>query len=484
MKKRLFTLIMLASMLVTACSGENAVTEQTGTASAVGTETAEAPTLLDTLPDGIDYGGAAYGILTTDYWFTEYNSTLNADVENGDTLNDAAYRVNTFVEEQYNVDVVYHYGKDFSIVSDVRASVMAGDNTYQYLAFGSAWDNCVSLITDGALYNLMDIPELDLKSEGFYTEANENYIINDRLYFAFSNYANAGGLPLYMVFNIDLLKQFDLPLPYDTILSGDWTMDVFEQYIKGVSADINGDGKIDGFDRHGFASGDKISNYCVFGYDVHVVERTEDSSYIPAIMKEEFVVRAQKWLDFKHNNSDVFIHSSVKGDTEAEHMFLLGNTLFAHTGSGLSDTNMRAIDTFDFGVAPFPKYDAAQDGYGNYLALNQFGIPSSVADPSMAATVAHGLAIASKVIMEPSYLDVFLDTKLLRDEESVQIIQMMKDDPIIDVARYYDFHGDTITPVYLLSSTNDPGKIVSDFEKVEKRAAAKAADFFSVFFEQ
>jgi len=136
---------------------------------------------------------------------------------------------------------------------------MAGDNTYQYLAFGSAWDNCVSLITDGALYNLMDIPELDLKSEGFYTEANENFIINDRLYFAFSNYANAGGLPLYMVFNIDLLKQFDLPLPYDTILSGDWTMDVFEQYIKGVSSDLNGDGKIDGYDRHGLASGDLIS---------------------------------------------------------------------------------------------------------------------------------------------------------------------------------------------------------------------------------
>ena len=66
MKKRLFALLMLASMMATACSGENAVTEQTGTASAVGTETAQAPTLLDTLPDGIDYGGAAYGILTTD----------------------------------------------------------------------------------------------------------------------------------------------------------------------------------------------------------------------------------------------------------------------------------------------------------------------------------------------------------------------------------------------------------------------------------
>ncbi len=483
MKKRLFTLLMLTSMLVTACGGEDAVTEQTGTSSAVETETAAAPTLLDTLPDHLDYSGAEYGIFTTEYWFSVYQSPLNAESENGDTLNDAAYHVNRFVEERYNVDVVYHYGKEYSIVSDVLASAMAGDNTYQYLAFGSAWDNCVSLITDGALYNLMDIPELDLKSEGFYTEANENFIINDKLYFAFSNYANAGGMPLYMVFNIDLLKQFDLPLPYDTIFSGDWTMEVFEQYIKGVSADINGDGSIDGYDRHGFASGDLISNYCVFGYDVKVVERAEDGSYIPAIMKEDFIVRAQKWLDFKHNNPDVYINKSVTGGTEAEHMFLLGNTLFAHTGSGLSDTNMRAIDAFDFGVAPFPKYDASQDGYGNYLALNQFGIPSSVADPSMAAIVAQGLAVASKVIMEPAYMDVFLETKLLRDEESVQVVQMMKDDPIVDVARYYNFHGDTITPVYLLSSTNDPGKIVSGFETVEKRAAIKAADFFSVFFE-
>ena len=55
MKKRLFALLMLASMMATACGGEDAVTEQTGTASAAEAETAEAPTLLDTLPENYDF---------------------------------------------------------------------------------------------------------------------------------------------------------------------------------------------------------------------------------------------------------------------------------------------------------------------------------------------------------------------------------------------------------------------------------------------
>lgn len=44
--------------------------------------------------------------------------------------------------------------------------------------------------------------------------------------------------------------------------------------------------------------------------------------------------------------------------------------------------------------------------------------------------------------------------------------------------------GDWTVEVFELSSTDDPGKTVFGFEKAEKRPAVKAADFFSVFFEQ
>ncbi|MBQ7983149.1 MAG: hypothetical protein IJ302_06255, partial [Clostridia bacterium] len=385
MKKTVY--LLAALLILTSCQsgGTAAVTDSVGSQE-VQTEEAVETTLLDALPADLDFGGYEFHIAVLDKKITEYGVTINAEEENGDTLNDASAKVNRFVEERYHVDLIYDLldaQGGYSIVSTVSRSAMAGDDAYQYVQFGSAWDNCVSMITEHSLYNILDLPGIDLNTSGFYTDVNAEFIINDQLYFAFSNYANAGGLPMYMVFNINMMTELNLELPYDIILEGGWTMDVLGQYIKGVSSDINGDGKIDGFDRHGFANGDLISNYMVFGADIRVAERNEIGSYVPAIQNAAFVNAAQKLLDFKHNNADVFIHNDVSGDTDAEHMFLLGNTLFAHTGSGLSNENMRAISDFEFGIAPFPKYDEAQKEYGNYLGLDQFGIPASIGEPEI-----------------------------------------------------------------------------------------------------
>lgn len=486
MKKALC--LITAILLLSSCQsgGETAVTDAVR-ATEVQTDAPAETTLLDALPTDLDYNGYEFHVLVIDKLVTNYGAIINGEEENGETLNDASVKVNRFVEERYNVDLIYDLqssSTSFSINSAVSKSAMAGDDAYQYAQFGSAWDNCVSLITDGSLYNILDLPGIDLNTPGFYMDANAEFIINDQLYFAFSNYANTGCLPIYMVFNINMLKELDLELPYDTIFDGGWTMEVLEQYIKGVSSDLNGDGKIDGYDRHGLASGDLISNYLIFGADIRVAERNENGSYVPAIQNTAFVNAAQKFLDFKHNNPDVFIHEDTNGGTNMEHMFLLGNTLFAHTGSGLSNENMRAITDFDFGIAPLPKFDASQKDYGNYLFMNQFGIPSSIQNPEIVSQVIMGLAAASKVIMEPATLDVYVETKLLRDDESVQVLQMMQNDPLIDITRYFDFANGAITPVYLLSSAKDANNIMSNLEKKATAAEKKAEKFFSIFFEE
>ena len=95
-----------------------------------------------------------------------------------------------------------------------------------------------------------------------------------------------------------------------------------------------------------------------------------------------------------------------------------------------------------------------------------------------------GLAAASKVIMEPATLDVYVETKLLRDDESVQVLQMMQNDPLIDITRYYDFANGAITPVFLLSSAKDANNIMSNLEKTATAAEKKAEKFFSIFFEE
>ena len=493
MKNKLLSALAILLLLSSvSCGGTSAPAEETSpsgqTKSTEAPETEE-PSALDLLPADLDFGGYAFHIVYAAPLDLTYETYISMEEENGDILWDNSYYRNRAVEERYNVDLQFvPLGAEqggYTIVPDVSKSVLAGDDAYQYIQFNSAWDNTVSLIAENALLDLNTLPGLDPYGPGFYAEVNQNFTISDRLYFAFSNYNSSGALPLYMVFNKNMIRDAGLDMPYDLILSGGWTMDVLEEYIKGVSADLNGDGKITGEDRHGLASGDLISNYIVFGADVRVVKRDDRGAYLPDLQNNAFISAAQRFLDFKLNNPDVFIgkERDVGGGTGAAHMFLLGNSMFAHTGSGLSNTNMRAIDTFDFGVAPFPKFDEAQNGYGNYLALNQFGIPQTVSEPEIAAAVAQGLAVTSQVMYSPVFLDVYLESKLLRDEESVKVIDMMRSDPLVDVSRYFDFADGAITPVNLLSKIKDAGSVVSQCEKTESAAVKKAGKFFDVFFE-
>ena len=489
MKKHALLLCLCSVLLLSAC-GETAspASDDPKTPADSAAETAEIveTTPLDNLPADLDFGGYAFHILYLDQLDVNYEAYITMEEENGDLLWDNAYYRNRAVEERYNVDLQFVpqlSSESFTVVPTVNKSVMAGDDAYQYVQFGSAWDNPISLISENALYNLTELPGLDPYGYGFYGDVNRDFTINDQLFFAFSNYNNSGALPIYMVFNKNMIRDAGLDMPYDTILSGGWTMDVLNQYIKGVSADLDGDGKHTGTDQHGFASGDAISNYMVWGADIRVVKRDDRGAYLPDLVNDAFVSAAQKFLDFKKNNADVFIGKNVMGETDADHMFLLGKTMFSHTGSGLSNTNMRAIDTFDFGVAPFPKYDASQSRYGNYLALNQFGVPQTVAEPEIVGAVIEGLAVTSEYQYAPVFLDVYLESKLLRDEESVRVIDMMRSDPLVDVSRYFDFASGAITPVYLLSDIKDISAVVSQFEKVEGSAQKKAEDFFNVFFD-
>ena len=86
--------------------------------------------------------------------------------------------------------------------------------------------------------------------------------------------------------------------------------------------------------------------------------------------------------------------------------------------------------------------------------------------------------------MTPAYMDTYMENKLLRDEESVEIMRMMMKSICQDVTRYYNFADGAITPATLLGEMKDINTIVSEIAKVENSAALKAETFFNIFFKK
>jgi len=437
---------------------------------------------LDAMKE-LDFEGASYRIAyPEEAKLTKYEWYIEPEEMTGDILNDTSLDRYRLVEETLNVVFSFHaQANKLTMTPQVAKTLQAGDDAYDLLQIHSSYDNMQSLIQSGLLYNLLTIPELTLDASYFYKDITESFIINEKLYYAVSSFCNSGRLPLHMVFNKKLMEDMNLELPYEAILSGEWTYDLFLQYVQDGYADLNGDGARTSDDRYGYANLSGLSNYMVFGFDVSVVERTENGAYTPALTDEKLVSAIQRIVEFKNSNNDAY--NTDVFPAAGEHMFMKGNALFSTTGTGALD--LRSIDSFDFGLAPFPKYDENQKHYTNNLVPDPLAIPGTVPAKriSMVGTVTEALAIASEELMLPAYLDVYVERKLLRDPESIEVARLILQDVCVDVSRYYDFAGGIITPVYLLNNLPSPTAVVSYLTSIGRKTAASAEKFFKIFYE-
>ena len=196
---KIFVLLITAALLFGCSDKSEAQTETTVT------ETVEITTETETTPldalKGLDFDGASFRVKYNKLFEADvYRESflLNAEEINGEILNDTVFERNTKAEELLNINLEF---SPYGSVKDLNKSIMAGANEFDMIQFGSAWDNAVPLISEGALYNILDLPYMQLNESYFYGDITERFIINDRLYFAFSQYNNAGSLPLYMLFN-------------------------------------------------------------------------------------------------------------------------------------------------------------------------------------------------------------------------------------------------------------------------------------------
>jgi len=488
--KRTLTMLLAGLLLLSAVSC-GAPAEDTDPAASADTSTvtpsAEEETEPETEPspldalNGMNFDGEAFRI-TYPAWFggNMYDKHLAPEEETGEIMNDTSLRRYYAIEELLGVKFEYYPQADTTAIKEAAPTIMAGDDAYDMVQIGSAWENLISVIKQGALYNLLDLPHINLDAHYFYSDVNEMFVVNDQLYFAFSSYNNAGSLPLHMVFNKNMMNDMGMELPYDTIFSGDWTFDKFLTYVDGAATDLDGDGKMGLDDRYGYGNVTALTNYMVFGFEVAVVERGEDGAYVPALQNEKLISSIQKIVEFTTGHPDAFNNTSVNSDGGV-HIFMRGDTLFSTSGTSALD--LRSIEDFDFGIAPYPKYDENQKDYASYLALDQFSIPVTIGNPEKVGAVTEALAIVSEQEMKPAFLEVYVENKLLRDEESVRIAEMMMDNICMDVSRYYDFANGMITPVYLLNSIPDPTAVVSKLTSLEKSSNKMAGKFFEIFFD-
>ena len=82
--------------------------------------------------------------------------------------------------------------------------------------------------------------------------------------------------------------------------------------------------------------------------------------------------------------------TSVVADTDSIHLFTDGRALFAYTILMYASSNYRTIDSFDYGILPFPKMSEDQQNYISYQCGDLMGIPITIQDTERTGNIIRG----------------------------------------------------------------------------------------------
>jgi len=181
-----------------------------------------------------------------------------------------------------------------------------------------------------------------------------------------------------------------------------------------------------------------------------------------------------KLHDFLNNSGDAYLGGSSKDFISSR------RALFAQFTTKSLD-GLRDCEE-DYGIVPYPKWDEAQERYNGYDISSFVSIPSSVADPEMVGQTLEMLNFYSRELVLPTYYEISLNAKTVRDEESIQMLDLIFNDIYCDAGRTYFGldNNNMFNLVYAVSHyvyKKGTGDIASLYAKNEK-GAQKCIDKF------
>lgn len=472
--------LLLAAAAVTACgsSGDTAsggLADNSGSAS-VNTSalTEEAAPVIDWTAAGIeaaDLGGENFHFLVqsitsdTHAWFV-----MAPEETTGEVLNDAIFNRNAKIAELFNITITSEYNDaPHSLVSKaVAAGDAAYDATLCYIG------NLSTIGRNGNLYNWYDLPNINLEAEWWDQSLISQLTLMDQLYVCTGDISPALNIRSFaMLFNKDMCTTLGIEMPYQYVLDGTWTVDRFRTYVTDINSDLNGDGVMDYEDRWGFFSeeGNSYMYYCSNGGSVVTVKGDTAELSFNTPENLELASVAIELTTNKETTllANQMVNASTLGWTAASNWFAEGNALIRSTSLEPIPRDFRSLDV-NFGIVPYPKLDESQDSYhamGDNTNGRVIGVPVT-SDAEFVSTVLEVLAAESVSTVSEAFYDRCLDGKIMRDEESAAMLDIIFDNKVFDLGMIFNIGGfkDQMTT----QEKKGNADVASMFAKIEKSA--------------
>ena len=429
--------LFLLSALLISCGGEASTTtsDRNNTAPATEAVTEDTGYRAEYLPD-VDYNGYEFRVIG---YSDSYPPVV--EKETGAIIDDAIFRRNQKVEEQYNIKLtptMYPF-TDYLKVSEFVAKAgraQSDDFDLANMIFRDAYNG----VLEGIIPPATALPIVDLEADDrpWYNQSMNESITIDGVglfcYTAFDNYPSGGCL----FFNKKLITELNLDNPYTMVDDGTWTMDaVYKMGLEAIS-DLDGNGKYDENDRFAFISEwDTMSMLAYTGTGTMLVEMVDG---IPTVSQNERLIEAFTKLQ-EYTTQPGYFLDTFKTFGQAESSRIEGYNLFAGGQSLFVVSNTNLLTDLgnmedDYGIVPHPKWNAEQERYYCEATAKRIYVPLACStDMERTMVIKEALAVESLNTVYPAYYDNALKNRYIRDEESLRMLELIMNTTVLDLGQ-------------------------------------------------
>lgn len=423
----------------------------------------------------LDCGGDTFTILNSDTSHWGFYSYMDFEEQSGEQLDDAVYERNRNLEERYHFELVIVTDNVDTNYNLYRTAIYAGEDAYDTAYIRC--DRLSSFVLEDMLYDLTDYDTFRLSEDWWDQLVNEKARIGtgNAQYFAANDISLSGfDGTLCVYFNETMMGNLDIELPYNLVREGTWTIDRLTEMAK-AGANLNGDNSFSWNENGNAVYGLASYEDCVNGFLTGAGE-----SYIsiqngqPSLVSdnERFFGLFDKIYELTSADG-VFLYQNGSGNNHYEMVFKNNRALFTVAEIKASSKYRDMEQTF--GIVPIPKYDEAQEQYYSHRThvCPTMSVPVTNDDPARTGIIIDAMAYESYRDILPIYYDVKVSQKGLRNEESIEMLGIIRAGRSFDIGEGYGWTEDLSAKINTMYVSSKKNNIASTLES--SRSAIEAA---------
>ncbi|MGM9625945.1 MAG: hypothetical protein ACI3XM_09605, partial [Eubacteriales bacterium] len=263
--------------------------------------------------------------------------------------------------------------------------------------------------------------------------------------------------------------------------SGQWTYDVLLSIAKEIT-NMNGDSSYkwnkDGNAVYGISSHGNAADKFILGANEYFIEKDASGSLAFTANDERFynVLTDLAFLMDAKNGYTIFGSNEDFDADNGGYVYIFQNSRSLFLTAEIKAAQLLRDMDETFGIVPYPKYDASQEGYASSF-VNQcfyYSIPTTNSHIEETTVISDYISYLSYRDVLPVYYSNVVEQKGLRNDDSIEMLNIILSTKSVDLGILFGWTNtmlETIRPKLFAGATDLVSTIEKQQPTIEKNIA-------------